>query len=104
MSNLLSFVCKVFLLYFHPITPFISKIGPINPGLFTYQYKDIKTKVFGISNLPVGFFGLLKGRFNYIDTVWFDGERWIERNYLENGDVVYSVYVRDIEDEKEQTK
>ncbi|KAL3783098.1 hypothetical protein ACHAW5_002203 [Stephanodiscus triporus] len=79
-------------------------IGPVNPGLFTYQYKDIKTNVFGISNLPVGFFGLLKGRVNYIDTVWFDGERWIERNYLENGDVVYSVYVRDIEDEKEQTK
>lgn len=53
-----------------------------------------------MSNLPVGFFGLLKGRVNYIDTVWFDGERWIERNYLENGDVVYSVYVRDVEDEK----
>ena len=47
---------------------------------------------------------MLKGRVNYIDTVWFDGERWIERNYRENGDVVYSVYVRDTEDEKEQTK
>jgi len=78
-------------------------IGPVNPGLLTYQYKDIKTNVFGISNLPVGFFGLLKGRINYFDTVWFDGERWIERNYLENGDVVYSVYVRDVEDEKVQT-
>lgn len=75
-------------------------IGPVNPGLFTFQYEDIKTNIFGMSNLPVGFFGLLKGRVNYIDTVWFDGERWIERNYLENGDVVYSVYVRDVEDEK----
>ena len=87
---------------FYSITPFYSQIGPVNPGLLTYQYKDIKTNVFGISNLPVGFFGLLKGRINYIDTVWFDGERWIERNYLENGDVVYSVYVRDVEDEKVQ--
>ncbi len=53
-----------------------------------------------MSNLPVGFFGLLKGRVNCIDTVWFDGERWIERNFAENGDVVYSVYVRDDEDER----
>ncbi|KAL9190362.1 hypothetical protein ACHAXT_007573 [Thalassiosira profunda] len=75
-------------------------IGPVNPGLFTFQYEDIKTNVFGMDNLPVGFFGLLKGRVNYIDTVWFDGERWIERNYSEGGDVVYSVYVRDVEDEK----
>ena len=43
-----------------------------------------------MSNLPVGFFGLLKGRVTNIDTVWFDGERWIERNYIENGDVVYN--------------
>ena len=57
-----------------------------------------------MSNLPVAFFGLLKGRVNYIDTVWFDGERWIERNYLESGDVVYNVYVRDVEDEKEHAK
>lgn len=37
-----------------------------------------------------------------METIWFDGERWIERNYLQNGDVVYSVYVRDLEDEKER--
>jgi len=79
-------------------------IGPVNPGVFTFTYEDIKTNIFGVSNLPVGFFGLLKGRVNYIDTVWFDGERWIERNYLENGDVIYSVYVRDTEDEKEYKK
>ena len=54
-----------------------------------------------MSNLPVGFFGLLKGRTTYIETVWFDGERWIERNYLENGNVVYNVYVRDESDEGE---
>jgi len=74
-------------------------VGSVNPGLFTFQYDDIKTNVFGVSNVPVGFFGLLKGRMNYIDTAWFDGERWIERNYLENGDVVYSVYLRDLLDE-----
>ena len=79
-------------------------IGPVNPGVFTFTYEDIKTNIFGVSNLPVGFFGLLKGRVNYIDTVWFDGERWIERNYRENGDVIYSVYVRDTEDEKEYKK
>ncbi len=98
--------CRLSAKYSHlrySIIPFNSQIGPVNPGLLTYRYKDIKTHVFGISNLPVGLFGLLKGRVNYIDTVWFDGERWIERNYLENGDVVYSVYVRDMEDEKEQT-
>jgi len=75
-------------------------IGPINPGVFTFEYKDIKTNIFGISDLPVGFFGLLKGRVNLIDTVWFDGERWIERTYLGNGDVAYNVYVRDEDDEK----
>ena len=75
-------------------------IGPVNPGLFTFQYTDIKTNVFGMSNVPVGFFGLLKGRLNYIDTVWFDKTHWIERTYLEDGTVVFSVYVRDIEDEK----
>ena len=79
-------------------------IGPVNPGVFTFTYEDIKTNIFGVSNLPVGFFGLLKGRVNYIDTVWFDGERWIERNYLENGDLIYSVYVRDTDDEKEYKK
>ena len=77
----------------------LVQIGSINPGLLTFKYEDIKTNIFGMSNLPVGFFGLLKGRVNYVDTIWFDGERWIERNYLENGDVVYSVYVRDLEDE-----
>ncbi|KAK1749126.1 hypothetical protein QTG54_001065 [Skeletonema marinoi] len=76
-----------------------SVIGPVNPGVFSFQYQDIKTNVFGMSNLPVGFFGLLKGRTTYVDTVWFDGERWIERNYLENGNVVYNVYVRDESDE-----
>jgi hypothetical protein len=77
-------------------------IGSINPGLLTYQYQDIKTNMFGLSNIPVGFFGLLKGRINYIDTVWFDGERWITRDYSTNGNVIYSVYVRDVDDEKKK--
>ena len=68
-------------------------IGSINPGLLTHQYQDIKTNIFGLTNVPVGFFGLLKGRINYIDTVWFDGERWITRDYSTNGNVIYSVYV-----------
>ena len=78
------------------------QIGKINPGLLTFQYQDIKTNIFGMSNLPVGFFGLLKGRVNYVETIWFDGERWIERKYSESGDVTYSVYVRDLEDEKQR--
>jgi hypothetical protein len=77
-------------------------IGSINPGLLTYQYQDIKTNIFGLVNVPVGFFGLLKGRINYIDTVWFDGERWITRDYSTNGNVIYSVYVRDVDDEKKK--
>ena len=96
------YVCNI-LIVTHHLTKLsfdlISQIGPVNPGVFSFQYQDIKTNVFGMSNLPVGFFGLLKGRTTYIDTVWFDGERWIERNYLENGNVVYNVYVRDESDE-----
>ncbi|KAL7474792.1 hypothetical protein ACHAW6_000742 [Cyclotella cf. meneghiniana] len=77
-------------------------IGPVNPGLLTFEYQDIKTKMFGLSNLPVGFFGLLKGRVTYVDTIWFDGERWIERNYSASGNLIYSVYVRDLQDEEKQ--
>ena len=80
------------------------QIGPVNPGLFTFEYEDIKTNVFGIANIPVGFFGLLKGRVSCIDTVWFDGEHWIERNYRQDGDVVYSVYIRDTADEEERAR
>ena len=68
----------------------------------TFEYQDIKTKLFGLSNLPVGFFGLLKGRVTYVDTIWFDGERWIERNYSASGNLIYSVYVRDLQDEEKQ--
>lgn len=80
-------------------------IGQINPGVLTFVYEEIQTKLFGMSNnIPVGFFGLLKGRANYVDTVWFDNDRWIDRMYLEDGSVIYNVYVRDLEDEKAWAK
>ena len=45
-------------------------------------------------NLPVGLFGLLKGRANYIETIYFDGSVWFERGYSPEGEVYYNVFYR----------
>jgi len=66
--------------------------GPVNPGLVTFLYQNIKTNMFGLKNLPVGFFGLLKNRANYIETIWFDGQLWIDRGYNLEGVEYYNVY------------
>jgi hypothetical protein len=52
--------------------------GLVNPGLVTFVYDEISTDVFGLKNIGVGFFGLLKGRSNYIQTQYFDGNIWID--------------------------
>lgn len=68
--------------------------GPANPGLVTFVYDQITTDLFG-RNLPVGFFGLLKGRANYIETAWFDGTYWIDRGFSPKGEEYFNVYVKD---------
>lgn len=70
----------------------------MNPGLVTFVYDEITTDFFGIKNLSVGFFGLLKGRANYVESSYFDGRFWIERGTSPEGRVYYNVYVRN-EDE-----
>ena len=59
--------------------------SPVNPGLVTFIYQDIVTDVFGFKALPVGLFGMLKGRANYVETIWFDGKLWVERGYSPEG-------------------
>lgn len=68
--------------------------GPVNPGLVTFVYEEIVTDVFGFKGLPVGFFGLLKGRANYIESVYFDGAHWIDRGFSPEGEDYFNVYVK----------
>lgn len=82
-TNLFSCFCCIF------VQP-----GTIYPGLVTFIYQDITSGIFGFKNLPVGFFGLLKGRANYIQSIYFDGSYWFERGYTKEGEVYYNVYYR----------
>jgi hypothetical protein len=66
-----------------------------NPGMVTIQYESISTDVFGLKNIGVGAFGLLKGRGSYIQTAYFDGRIWIERGMDMNGNEFYNVYTLD---------
>jgi hypothetical protein len=72
---------------------YIVDSSPVNPGLVTIIYQDIEVDAFGIK-LPVGAFGMLKGRATYIDTQWFDGMMWIDRSYSSDGNQFYNVYIR----------
>lgn len=72
---------------------YIVDSSPVNPGLVTIIYQDIVVDAFGIK-LPVGAFGMLKGRATYIDTQWFDGMLWIDRSYSSDGNQFYNVYVK----------
>jgi len=74
---------------------YIIDTSPINPGLVTFVYEEITSKLFG-ATIPVGLFGLLKGRASYIESMYFDGTLWIERGANpENGELFYNVYVKD---------
>lgn len=66
-----------------------------NPGLVSMVYDKIKCDVFGISNLGIGFFGLLKGRTSYIQSVYFDNELWIDGGYAADGSTYFSVYTKE---------
>lgn len=60
------------------------------------MYDSITTDVFGLQNLSVGMFGMLKGRVTYIPTVYFDGTIWIERGTdMKSGEEYYNVYTRE---------
>mmetsp|Transcript_33793 Transcript_33793/g.49661 ORF Transcript_33793/g.49661 Transcript_33793/m.49661 type:complete len:267 (+) Transcript_33793:237-1037(+) len=67
--------------------------GSRNPGLVAFIYNEITTGMFGMT-LPIGFFGLLKGRANYVESVFFDGSYWIEVGYNPQGVEYYNVYFK----------
>lgn len=48
-------------------------------NILEFVYETVTTDVFGFQKLNVGFFGLLKGRVNYVSTSYFDGSVWIEQ-------------------------
>jgi len=73
---------------------YIVDSSTVNPGLVTFVYQEIVANVFG-KPFPVGLFGLLKGRANYIETVWFDGKLWFERGFSRDGIEFYNVYIRE---------
>eukprot|EP00560_Eucampia_antarctica_P000909 CAMPEP_0197834738 /NCGR_PEP_ID=MMETSP1437-20131217/23505_1 /TAXON_ID=49252 ORGANISM="Eucampia antarctica, Strain CCMP1452" /NCGR_SAMPLE_ID=MMETSP1437 /ASSEMBLY_ACC=CAM_ASM_001096 /LENGTH=178 /DNA_ID=CAMNT_0043439665 /DNA_START=459 /DNA_END=995 /DNA_ORIENTATION=+ len=74
---------------------YIVDTTPLNPGLVTFVYDDIVTDVLGFQNLPVGFFGLLKGRSNFIESIWFDGDMWIDRGFNPQGVEYFNCYRKD---------
>lgn len=78
---------------------YIVDCSPVNPGLVTIIYQNIVTDVMGMKDLKVGLFGMLKGRVTYVDTVWFDGDIWVERSYSQEGTEVFNIYVKDDDDD-----
>ena len=64
-------------------------------GVISYVYDKITTDVFGFRNVGVSFFGLLKGRSNYLETAYFDGNFWIEKAVSQDGEEYVNVYLRD---------
>jgi len=65
-------------------------------GLVTFVYDKITTDAFGMQNLGVGLFGLLKGRANYVESAYFDGKYWSERGLNPDGTrVFWNVYVKE---------
>jgi len=68
--------------------------------LVSYQYQEITCDVFGIT-IPTGLFGLLKGRVNYIDSVYFDDFIWMDRGYSPEGVEYFNVFIKVEEDDDE---
>ena len=38
---------------------------------------------------------MLKGRANYVETIWFDGKLWVERGYSIDGKEFFNVYIKE---------
>jgi hypothetical protein len=73
--------------------------SPIHPGWVTYNYQDIQTDLFGFRGIGVPLVGgMLKGRATVIQTVYFDGQIWIERGNDEFVGEYFQVYVRQEDD------
>jgi len=74
--------------------------GLMNPGLLTFVYDEIVTTLFG-KKVGVGFFGLLKGRSNYVESAYYDDALWIDRGFSPDGVEYFNVYTRIMEDEND---
>lgn len=72
-----------------------NNIDGKNPGLVALVYDKISCDAFGLKSLGVGFFGLLKGRASYIQTVYFDDDLWIDGGYDADGSPYFSVYTQE---------
>mmetsp|Transcript_1547 Transcript_1547/g.2188 ORF Transcript_1547/g.2188 Transcript_1547/m.2188 type:complete len:285 (-) Transcript_1547:160-1014(-) len=72
----------------------LSATDPTKAGVVTLIYDKITTDLFGFSNVGVGFFGMIQGRSNYIQTVYFDGDVWVEEGNGPAGEQYFNVYVR----------
>lgn len=69
--------------------------SPLHPGWVTYTYQDIQTDLFGFRGITVPLVsGILKGRTTVIQTVYFDGQIWIERGTDETVGEYFQVYTR----------
>lgn len=55
-------------------------------GVISYTYEGISCDAFGLSNINVGAFGLLKGRASSIEASFFDGTLLIQRSNDINGE------------------
>lgn len=97
---ILSFSKRVFLLQkLIAKSSYIVDCSPLNPGLVTIIYQNIVSDLAGMKGLKVGLFGMLKGRVTYVDTVWFDGDIWVERSFNQDGVEVFNIYVREEEED-----
>jgi hypothetical protein len=66
------------------------------PGLVYIEYGSIVCDAFGFKDVGIGFFGLLKGRMSYIQTVYFDDDIWIESGSAVDGSGTFvSVYKKE---------
>ena len=72
-----------------------NNVSGNNPGLVSMVYDKITCDAFGLANLGIGFFGMLKGRSSYIQTVYFDNDIWIDGGYAADGSTYFSVYTPD---------
>jgi hypothetical protein len=65
----------------------------------SFVYEKVTADAFGMKNVGVGLFGMLKGRAATIETAYFDGNYWIENVYSaadgQQGHQSYNVYVRE---------
>jgi hypothetical protein len=75
--------------------------GTVQPGLLTFVYDKITTNILGFQNVGVGFFGLLRGRTNHVESAYFDGTFWMERGFSKEetgSDYFINVYMRTDDD------